>query len=195
MTYGKHTAIHLFRPTISLILWHFQYFLWFVRVCQWLVRLDQLFDLNQCLLSYLCCIDGEVIRQQNQWVRVFPFLPVTGTPPPFRLHFIYWLSFECQVLFSRENKKNILTLKYHSLGSFSRWQICNILPRKQALTSNTNCLQRNLHEMSKPFSGISKKNISKCGLLKFLPRLLSIKCHLAILKFCRVMIKSIDFSH
>ena len=30
-----------------------------------------------------------------------------------------------------------------------------------------------LHEISKPFSGLSMKNISKCGLPKFLPSMLS----------------------
>ena len=36
-------------------------------------------------------------------------------------------------------------------------------------------LLENLHEMSKPVSGKKKKNISKCH-LKFLPRVLIIKC-------------------
>ena len=83
---------------------------------------------------------------------------------------------------------------YHSLGIFSRRQndvIFLIFPRKQDLTFHANCLlsQKTGFDIScklSPketicmkcqilFSGKNKKNISKCRLLKILPRVLSVK--------------------
>ena len=55
---------------------------------------------------------------------------------------------------------------YHSLGIFSRRRIDDIFrnfPRKHDMTFHANCLGKN------------KKNISKCRLLKILPRVLSVK--------------------
>ena len=43
----------------------------------------------------------------------------------------------------------------------------------------------NLHEMSKPIFRESKKNISVRGLLKILPRVLSVKPHYAEKGVCR----------
>ena len=54
----------------------------------------------------------------------------------------------------------------------------------------------NLHELSNPkilFSGKKKQNISKCCLLKFFPRMLSVK-KLFIVEFIRVLLVQLFFS-
>ena len=69
---------------------------------------------------------------------------------------------------------------YHSLGIFSRRQIDDIFlifARKQDLTFHANCLLRRQFacNVKSCFLGKNKKNISKCRLLKILPRVLSVK--------------------
>ena len=69
---------------------------------------------------------------------------------------------------------------YHPLGQFSRRRIDDvflIFPRKQDVTLHANCLQRRqlTCNVKSCFLGkIRKKNISKCGQLKFFPRVLSV---------------------
>ena len=74
---------------------------------------------------------------------------------------------------------------YHSLSIFSRQQIDDIFlifPRKQDLTFHANCLLRKQFawNVKSFFLGKIKKNISKCRLLKILPRVLSIKAPLML---------------
>ena len=68
---------------------------------------------------------------------------------------------------------------YHSLGIFSRRQIddiCLFFPENRIWHfMQIVSLGDNLHEMSILFSEKNKKNISKCRLLKILPRVLSVK--------------------
>ena len=69
---------------------------------------------------------------------------------------------------------------YQSLGIFSRWQIDDIFlifPSKQDSTFYANCLLRRQFawNVKSCFLGKIRKNISKCRLLKILPRVLSVK--------------------
>ena len=92
-------------------------------------------------------------------------------------------------------EKSALISLYHSLGIFSRWQIdniflifprkqdltfhanCLLIPRKQDLIFHANCLLRRQFawNVKSCFLGKIRKNISKCRLLKILPRVLSFR--------------------
>ena len=79
------------------------------------------------------------------------------------------------------------------MGKFSRRQIDDIFlifPRKQALIFHANCLLRRQFacNIKAYFLGKIRKNISKCCLLRILPRMLSVKklLELADQLFCQV---------
>ena len=69
---------------------------------------------------------------------------------------------------------------YHSPGIISKRRIDDIFlifPRKQDITFHANCLLRRQFAWNviSCFLGKNKKNVSKCHLLKILPRVLSVK--------------------
>ena len=102
------------------------------------------------------------------------------------------IHYPCLTINQKKFSKHLI---YHSLGLFSRGQMDDIFlvfPRKQDLTFHANCLcwrqfACNVKtcfmgtlvtirmKCKNLFSGKNKQNISKCCLLKFLPRVLSVK--------------------
>ena len=94
------------------------------------------------------------------------------------------------VIISRAHiQKKIINL-YHSLGKLSRWQINDIFlifSRKQDLTFHANCLLRrqNAWSVKSCFLGKVRENISKCHLLKFSSRVLSMNFYLSLAEHSR----------